>query len=135
MYNLSKKKSLIFLFHSLTPSLYFSLSLRIAPPEALTCVFLTMAEWLSLASALHRVFLFVTPSGRMAFFSFFSFSLACTTHLGSLLIKRSQTSYKSRPFLNKWESWIWGLLEQAHKSALTKCVCWNPKGVTCTQHK
>ena len=69
----------------------------------------------------------------LLFFSF-SFSSACTTCLGSLLIKRSQTSHKSWSFLNKWESWIWRLLEQAHKWALTKCVCWNPKGVTCTQH-
>jgi len=61
-----------FLFHSLTLSLCFSLSFRTAPPEALTCVFLTMAELLSVLQLSVPALL---TQGRMAlaFFFFFSF--------------------------------------------------------------
>ena len=74
MCNLSKEKCLIFLFHSLTLSLCFSLSLQTAPPEALTCVFLTMAEWLSCFSSSLKA------NDPCLFASFFSFFLQHVRH-------------------------------------------------------
>ena len=100
----AKKKCPLFLFHSLTLSLCFSLFFRLhLSAEAFSFVLLAhsgthtkMAETLC-ASAHHKAewplllsFLFL--QGRMAFASFFSFSSAYPTRLATLLIKRSQTS-------------------------------------------
>ena len=90
--NLSKEKMSLFSFsltHTLAVSLYFFT--RTAPPqaEALTCVSLTMAEWLSFcfSYSLKCVFLFHTHWPNGLSFLFLLFSSACLTHLLSFCIK------------------------------------------------
>ena len=125
--NLNKEKYLIFLFslsHTLTVFLSISShGLHLLELKALTCVSLTMAEWLSLLQ--------LSTQGRMAsvFFPFvlFSFSASHTPEtlpkewhtnfgsLASLLIKRSKTYPCMLSFaLNQRADFV-GLRRQAYK--------------------
>ena len=92
----AKKKCLLFSFsltHTLTVSLYFFT--RTAPPqaEALTCVSLTMAEWLSFCFnySLKCVFLCHTHWPNGLSFLFLLFSSACLTHLLSFALNQKLT--------------------------------------------
>ena len=127
------KKNISFFFFSLshTLTLFLSISshgLHLLELKALTCVSLTMAEWLSLLQ--------LSTQGRMAsvFFPFvlFSFSASHTPEtlpkewhtnfgsLASLLIKRSKTYPCMLSFaLNQRADFV-GLRRQAHKWALTR---------------
>ena len=123
------------LSHTLT--VFLSIFTWTAPPQAkaLTCVFLTMAEWLSYFSSLflHQLF----PQGRMTLylcfssllkaewylFSFFSslqFS-ACSTCLSQVSL-RDMASLHQLCIKPKVD--FVGLRRQAHKWALRK-VCWD----------
>ena len=88
MCNLNKEKWPLFLFHSLTLSLYSSLIFHTDCTSSRCSSHLCFSH----NGRMLSVF-FSTQQGRMAFASFFSFSSTCPTCFATLLNKRSQTMF------------------------------------------
>ena len=137
MCNLSKEKSLLFLFHSLTLSLFLSIFRTAPPAEALSFLCFALSRThTQLHSCFSSLFCFSSQQGRMAFafllFCFVSFSVSHTpkslpkemaANFGTLLIEKLDLSMLWS-LLIKWKNLHWRLLEQAHEWALTVHVGW-----------
>ena len=138
MCNSSKEKCFLFLFHSLTLSLCFSLFLHTdctsSNWSSHLCFALsgTHTQWPRMALCFSSAHKAEWP----LFFFFSSLSVSgCLTRLshcprkwhadfGTLLIKRSQTSPCFGHFSINGKNLLWRLLEQAYEWALTMHVGW-----------